>query len=486
MENNCELTIEKLAPQIQRKKISPVELTRFLLDRISKLQPIVNSYITITAEIALKQAHQAEWEIARGHYRGALHGIPISIKDLFHTQGIRTTAGSKILKDFIPDRNAVAVERLLHAGCILLGKTNLHEFAYGPTNINPHYGSVRNPWNQECISGGSSGGSAASVITAQAIASIGTDTGGSIRIPAAACGCVGLKPTHGTIPMDGVIPLSFSLDHIGPLSRCVTDAAILFRVLSQTDIRKSGAVSFPTSLRKGVRSLRIGLPRQYFFDRIHPEIRKAVLNAAAAYEDLGATIIEIDLPPEMKETERLAAKITGDEAFAYHEEWLKEKPLEYGEDVRLRLNKSKNSSAMSYIRAMQELHAYRAQLDQALAAADLLIAPTIPMVAPTLDQKEVVFGKVHEEVRMALLRLTRPGNLSGLPSISLPCGFSSKGLPMGLQLIGNRSGEATLFRAAYAYEAATSWHQQFPPDARLATSNESQAAHAGLKASTKP
>jgi aspartyl-tRNA(Asn)/glutamyl-tRNA(Gln) amidotransferase subunit A len=472
MENNCELTIEKLAPQIQRKKISPVELTRFLLDRISKLQPIVNAFITITAEIALKQARQAEWEIARGHYRGALHGIPISIKDLFHTQGIRTTAGSKILKNFIPDRNAIAVDRLLQAGCILLGKTNLHEFAYGPTNINPHYSSVKNPWAIDRISGGSSGGSAATVITAQAVASLGTDTGGSIRIPAAACGCVGLKPTHGTIPMDGVIPLSFSLDHIGPLSRCVTDAAILFRVLSKTEIRKSGAVAIPTGLRKGVRSLRIGMPRQYFFDRIHPEIRKAVLNAAAAYEQLGATIIEIDLPPKMKETERLAAEITGDEAFAYHEKWLKEKPLEYGEDVLSRLLKSKNSSAISYINALQEMYAYRTQLDQALAAVDILIAPTIPMVAPTLDQKEVIFGKVHEDVRMALLRMTRPGNLSGLPAISIPCGFSSKGLPIGLQIIGHRLDEAGLLRAAYAYEAATSWHQQFPPDARLMISDE--------------
>jgi aspartyl-tRNA(Asn)/glutamyl-tRNA(Gln) amidotransferase subunit A len=477
MENNCELTIEKLAPQIQRKKISPVELTRFLLDRISKLQPIVNAYITITADIALKQARQAEREIMQGQYRGALHGIPISIKDLFYTQGIRTTAGSKILKDFIPDRNAVAVGRLLRAGCILLGKTNLHEFAYGPTNINPHYGPVRNPWAIGCISGGSSGGSAASVVTAQAIASLGTDTGGSIRIPAAACGCVGLKPTYGGIPTDGVIPLSSSLDHAGPLSRCVTDAALLFKVLSQAEIPKRGSPSIPAGLRKGVQSLRIGMPRQYFFDRLHPEIRKAVLSAAAVFEDLDATIIEIDMPPTMKETDRLAAEITGDEAFAYHEKWLREKPLEYGDDVRTRLEKNRNSSASSYIHALQEIQAYRTQLDQTLTKASLLIAPTIPMVAPAFDQEEVLFGKTHEDVRMALLRLTRPGNLSGLPAISLPCGFSSKGLPIGLQLIGRRLDEATLLRAAHAYEDATAWHQRFPSDAQLRISNDSQSAN---------
>jgi aspartyl-tRNA(Asn)/glutamyl-tRNA(Gln) amidotransferase subunit A len=467
MENNCELTIEKLAPQIARKKISPVELTRFLLDRISKLQPTINAYITITAEMALRQARKAEREIMRGEYRGALHGIPVSIKDLFYTEGIRTTAGSKILRSFIPDRNAVAVDRLLRAGCIVLGKTNLHEFAFGPTNINPHYGPARNPWDQTRISGGSSGGSAASVMTAQAIASLGTDTGGSIRIPAAACGCVGLKPTKGVIPTDGVIPLSFTLDHIGPLSRSVGDAAILFSILSQSENRKSGAGSFRANLRKGVRSLRIGMPRQYFFDLIQPEIRKAVLAAASAYESMGAKVVEIDLPPEIKETGRLAAEITGVEAFAYHEQWLRKKPLEYGADVRDRLMGSQNSAASSYIHAMQELQTYQQQLDQALETTDLLIAPTIPMDAPALDQKEVIFGKIHEDVRTALLRLTRPGNLSGLPSISLPCGFSSRNLPIGLQLIGRRHGEAALLRAAYAYEAATSWHQQFPPDKKL-------------------
>jgi aspartyl-tRNA(Asn)/glutamyl-tRNA(Gln) amidotransferase subunit A len=467
MENNCELTIEKLAPHIQRKKISPVELTHFLLDRIAKLQPIINAYITITTENALAQARQAEGEIMGGKYRGLLHGIPISLKDLFHTQGIRTTAGSKILAGFIPDRNALAVDRLLHAGCIALGKTNLHEFAYGPTNINPHYGSVKNPWAINRMSGGSSGGSAASVVTAQAIASVGTDTGGSIRIPAAACGCVGLKPTYGTIPTKGVIPLSFSLDHVGPLCRCVADAAILFEALRCTDVRKTDWSMILRNLRKTPRSMRIGIPRQYFFDRIHPEIRQAVLSSVAVFEDLGAAVTEVDLPPIMQETERLAAQITGDEAFAYHKNWLEEWPGDYGEDVRSRIELSRNSAASTYIQALRTLAAYRSCLDTVLTEVHFLITPTIPMAAPALDQNEVLFGKVHEPVRSALLRLTRPGNLSGLPAVSLPCGFSSKGLPIGLQLIGRRFDEATLLRAAYAYETATPWHQQFPSDERI-------------------
>lgn len=475
MENNCDLTIEKLAPQIRRKTLSPVELTQFLLDRISKFQPSVNAYITVMAESALAQARRAEREIIRGHYRGMLHGIPLSLKDLFFTQGVPTTAGSKILKDFIPDRNAAAVDLLLHAGCIVLGKTNLHEFAYGPTNINPHYGPVRNPWALNRISGGSSGGSAASVVAAMAIASLGTDTGGSIRIPSAACGCVGLKPTSGRIPLEGVIPLSFSLDHVGPLSRCVADAACLFDILAQPKIPGRDPGSILKVMRRGVHSLKIGVPRQYFFDRVQPEVRRAILAAANVFDQLGAAVAEVDLP-EMKETERLAAEITGDEAFAYHEKWLREKPREYGADVRSRLELSRNASAISYIQALEAMKLYREKLDQALGHIHILIAPTLPIVVPSLDQKEAIVKGSHEDVRPALLRLTRPGNISGLPAISLPCGFSSNGMPIGLQIIGRRADEATVLRAAYAYEAATPWHKQFPSDSGLQTQDQSQSA----------
>jgi aspartyl-tRNA(Asn)/glutamyl-tRNA(Gln) amidotransferase subunit A len=462
MENDCNLTIQALAPLIRRRKLSPVELTHFLLERIVRLQPAIGAYITVTAEIALAQARQAEKEIAKGHYRGVVHGIPISLKDVFYTRNIPTTAGSRILRKFVPKENAVVVDRLLNAGCVLLGKTNMHEFAYGATNANPHFGPVRNPWDTSRISGGSSGGSAASVISAQAIASLGTDTGGSIRIPSAACGCVGVKPAYGRASMKGVVPLSFSLDHVGPLCRCVTDAAILFQAIAEPSFL-SNPNRIVSEIRKGIHSFRIGIPRHYFFDRIQPNVQEAVLAAAEVLKHLGACICEVDLPG-MEETARLAAEITGAEALAYHWKWLERRPQDYGEDVRSRLEQSKELTAAAYIRARQEARAYAEGLASALDPVSLLIAPTLPIVTPDLDQKEVVIGRSHEDVRSALLRLTRPGNLSGLPAISLPCGFSSEGLPIGLQLIGRRSGELTLFRAAYAYEQATPWHRRFPPE----------------------
>jgi aspartyl-tRNA(Asn)/glutamyl-tRNA(Gln) amidotransferase subunit A len=481
MDNNCELTIEKLAPLIQRKKISPVELTRFLLDRISQFQPSINAYITVTSENAIAQARQAEREIVKGRYRGVLHGIPISLKDLFYTKQIRTTAGSKILEKHLPANNATVVDRLLSAGCILLGKANMHEFAYGPTNINPHYGSVRNPWDPGRISGGSSGGSAASVISAQAIASLGTDTGGSIRIPASACGCVGLKPTYGRVPTDGVIPLSFSLDHVGPLSRCVIDAAFLYEVIAEPALRNSNLRRFIGEIRRGVKSFIIGIPRQYFFDRIQPEVRKAILAAIEVFEQLGATICEVDLPG-MEDTARLAAEITGDEAVSYHEKWLQQKPQDYGEDVRTRLEPNRKTTAVAYIQALQAMRAYGERFDKVMKSVCILLAQTLTLVAPLLDQKEVRIGRSGEDIRLALLRLTRPGNLSGLPAISIPCGFSSEGLPVGLQLIGRQSDESTLLRAAYAYETATTWHKQFPPDANY----QIQTTHSKRKPKVMP
>jgi aspartyl-tRNA(Asn)/glutamyl-tRNA(Gln) amidotransferase subunit A len=462
MENDCSLTIQALAPLIRKKKLSPVELTHFLLERITHLQPSINAYITVTAENALKQARRAEKEIAKGCYRGVLHGIPLSLKDLFYISKIRTTAGSRALRKFVPKKNAAVVDRLLRAGCIVLGKTNLHEFAFGATNVNPHYGAVRNPWDTSLISGGSSGGSAASVISAQAIASLGTDTGGSIRIPSAACGCVGLKPTYGCIPMNGVIPLSPTLDHIGPLCRCVTDAAFLFHAMTES-VYFTNPSQIIAELRKEIKSFRIGMPRQYFFSRIQPEVRRAILTAAKLFERLGARICEVDLQG-MEETGRLAAEITGAEAFAYHRRQLERRPQDYGEDVRLRLEQYKEMTAADYIQDLQEARAYAERFERALKSVPLLLAPTLPIVAPSLVQKEVVFGKSHEDVRSALLRLTRPGNLSGLPAISIPCGFSSEGLPIGLQLIAGRHDEMSLLRAAYAYENATPWHRQFPPE----------------------
>jgi aspartyl-tRNA(Asn)/glutamyl-tRNA(Gln) amidotransferase subunit A len=462
MENDQELTITRLAPLIQKKKLSPVELTSFILDRIQRLQPQINAYITITAEVALQQAKKAEKEIAKGKYRGALHGIPVNFKDLFFTRGIRTTGGSKILARFVPQESSAVVDRILGSGSILLGKTNLHEFAYGATNVNPHYGPVRNPWDTKHMSGGSSGGSAASVISAQAVASFGTDTGGSIRIPSAACGCVGLKPTYGLIPLEGVIPLAPSLDHAGPLCRSVADAAILFEALCGKSIADSKTLErLLRELRRGVKGLRIGVPRQYFFDCIQLEVRGCISTAIAEFERLGGRLIGVDLPG-MEDTARLGAEITAGEASVYHGKWIDCRLADYGDDVRSRLEQSRFMTASVYIQAEWSRQAYSARFAHAMEKVDLLLTPTIPVVAPRIEQRKVQIGRTRIDVRTALLSLTRPLNLCGLPAISVPCGFSTDGLPVGLQIIGRRLDEPTLLRAAFAYEGATRWHRMFP------------------------
>jgi aspartyl-tRNA(Asn)/glutamyl-tRNA(Gln) amidotransferase subunit A len=460
MDNDCDLTITRLAPLIRQKAISPVELTKFCLEQIARLQPEINAYITVTPEIALAQARRAESEITKGLYRGVLHGIPINFKDLFLTRGVRTTAGSKVLREFIPKESAVVVNSLLQAGCILLGKANMHEFAFGATNIHSHYGPVRNPWNTTCISGGSSGGSAASVVTAQVIASFGTDTGGSIRIPSAACGCVGFKPSYNRIPMNGIIPLSGTLDHAGPLSRCVIDAAFLFEAVTTTRMLDSNSGRVTRAVRSGVKDLVIGIPRQYFFSRIQSRVRELVFTAARVFEQLGADIREVNLKG-MEETEQLAADITGCEALAFHEKWLRTRPRDYSKDVRIRLEQNRKMTATAYIQSLDKRITYAREFERVMETVHLLLTPTLPVIAPAIDEADVKIGRSRENVRLAMLRLTRPGNLARLPAISIPCGFSN-GLPVGLQLIGRFFDDYSVLRAAYAYERATPWHEHFP------------------------
>ncbi len=466
--NTADLTIARLAPLLRKRRLSPVDLTRFALERISRLQPSLNAFITVTADIALTQAKRAERQIARGEYRGPLHGIPVSLKDLFYTKGIRTTAGSRVLRHFVPGTNAPVVDRLLEAGAILMGKTGLHEFAFGATSVNPHYGPVHNPWNPDRISGGSSGGSAASVVAALSLASLGTDTGGSIRIPAAACGCVGLKPSYGLLPTEGVIPLAGSLDHVGPLCRCVEDAAIMLELLAGEPSGRRISESRPVrQLKAGVKGIRIGVPKQYFFERLQIDVCRAVMEAVSCLERLGAHILPANLRG-MNETAELAAQITVGEALAYHWNWLQKRPGDYGADVRGRLEESRDQPTVVYLHAQARREDYRRRLVEALAAVDVMVTPTLPITAPPIGQDDVAIGRSHENVRLALLRLTRPGNLSGLPAVSVPCGFSADGLPVGLQLTGRPAGEATLLRVAHAFEEATPWHGRFPPDPNAA------------------
>jgi len=465
--NDENLTIAKMAPLIRKKKISPVELTETFLERIQQLQPKLNAFITVTADLARKKARQAERDLLKGKYRGPLHGIPISLKDLFYTAGVRTTGGSKILRSFVPRENAAVVDRLHAAGAILLGKTNLHEFAYGVTNNNPHYGPVHNPWDLKRVPGGSSGGSAAAVSAALGIASLGTDTGGSIRIPSAACGVVGLKPTRGLVSLHGVIPLAFSLDHVGPICRCVEDTALMLEVIASiagansTNWPQIGRL-FSRPLRQGVKGIRIGIPKQYFFDRLHKDVRGYVLIACAILRQQGAELREVEFRG-MEEAALLVGIITVGEALSYHWKWLRSRAKDYGADVRERMEANRNQRTIEYLQAQEKRRTYTEAFVKVFDSVDVVAAPTLPVLPPFIGQKEISWGRTREDVRAALLRMTRPGNLTGLPAVSLPCGFTADNLPVGLQLFGRHYDEATLLRVAYAYEQATPWHKMFPP-----------------------
>ena len=468
--NDQNLTIAKIAPLLRKRKISPVELTDFFLERISRFNPSLNAFITVTADLARKQARQAEKEIAAGKHRGPLHGIPISLKDLFYTAGIRTTAGSKILRRHVPGKNAFVVDRLFEEGAILLGKTNLHEFAFGVTNINPHFGPVHNPWDLNRVPGGSSGGSAAAVSAGLCLASLGTDTGGSIRIPSSACGIVGLKPTRGLVSLDGVIPLASSLDHVGPIGRCVEDVGMLLNILADGTSAK-GKINYLRNLRDRIRGLRIGFPKPGFFGRMQKDVREKILQALKVFEQLGAKIQEVDLEG-VRDAGRVFAAIVVAEALAFHWDWISKRPQDYGSDLRERLEKSKDQATVVYLQAQEKRRKITQVFEEVLGKVDVVATPTLPVVAPGLEEKEIKIGRLKEVVRTVLLRFTPPGNLTGLPAISIPCGFSREKMPIGMQLLGRSFDEATLLRVAHAYEEATSWHEMFPCEKQEGTDSE--------------
>ncbi len=464
------LSVEQAGRLLRSKKISPVDLVEAALARIERLNPRLNAFLTVTAEAARQSARRAEREILKRRYRGPLHGIPLSLKDNIWTRGVRTTAGSKILADFVPEADATVARKLFRAGAILIGKTMLHEFAYGITSENPHYGPVRNPWALERVSGGSSGGSAAALASGIGFASVGTDTGGSIRIPAALCGIVGLKPTFGRVSSYGVVPLARSLDHTGPLARTVADAAIMLRVIAGRDPLDPTAAAKPVpdyrgSLRGGLRSVRLGWPREYFFERVDAEVKKAIEAAANQFEKLGAAIEEISLP-NVSASDEPSTQIALAEANSYHElaGFFPARAAEYGEDVRKRLEMGRSVRAVDYLAALEARKKVVADFEAAFVRVDAILAPTVPVPAPPLGEKIVKIGDEEESVRSALIRMNRPGNLAGLPAISIPCGFTRDGLPIGLQLMGRAWDEARLLRIACAYEQATEWHTRHPFD----------------------
>ncbi len=458
------LSIEQAARLVRRREISPVELVEASLARIERWNPRLHAFLTVIAEQARSHAKRAEREIRRSGTRGPLHGIPVSLKDNFWTRGVRTTAGSKILADFVPERDSDVAAALARAGAILLGKTNMHEFAYGITGENPHYGSSRNPWAVERISGGSSGGSAVAVATGMGFASFGTDTGGSIRVPAALCGIVGLKPTYGLVSTEGVVPLAVSFDHVGPLARSVTDACIVLEAIADKYPRGATRPSYRALRKSRPRRFRLGWPKDFFFERVNPEIRSATEAAGEKFESLGARIEEVKLP-NLADSVDCATNMVVAEASYFHESqgYYPSRSEDYGDDVRGHLEWGHNLRAVDYLAGIDARRRVQADFDAALGKVDAILAPTSPILAPAIGESQVhVPGERETTVRSELLRMTRPSNITGLPSISIPCGFTQHGVPIGMQLIGQRWGEARLLAIALAYEEATGWHNRHP------------------------
>jgi aspartyl-tRNA(Asn)/glutamyl-tRNA(Gln) amidotransferase subunit A len=435
-----ELSIAEASELVRRKEISPVDLTNACLARIEQLNPKLNAFITVMHDSALAQAREAEDEVQNGRWRGPLHGIPIGLKDLIDTAGTKTTCGSALFAERVPTEDADAVRRLKDAGAVLIGKQNMQEFAWGGTSASSFYGPVRNPWDVERIAGGSSGGSTAAVASGMCFAAIGTDTGGSVRQPAAFCGLVGLKPTFGRVSTRGVFPLSPSLDHVGPLCRTVSDTALVLQVIALAIEPEPRITTKP----------RIGIARRPFFDELDLEIEAAFEDAMKEIRVLASDIKEIDLPPT-------PAAVQGPEVYAIHAQDFAATPEKYGRWMQARLRQAAAITTAAYAEARQELDRLRRSIDDVFADVDFVLTPTTPVPPITVEQ---ALNMSPDPAGELWLRNTRPFNAYGVPTISVPCGFTRAGLPIGLQIAGPNFGEKSLLSFAYAYEQATPWHRR--------------------------
>lgn len=432
-------TIREASELVRRREVSPRELLRECLDAIERLNPALNAFITITAESARREAEQAEDEIRAGGWRGPLHGIPIGLKDLIDTAGIRTTAASALFCDRLPGEDAVLVKKLRAAGAVIIGKQNLHEFAYGGSSLISHFGPVRNPVNSEYIAGGSSGGSASAVACGMCYGAIGTDTAGSVREPAALCGIVGLKPSYGLLDMGGILPLSPSLDHAGLLTRTVEDAAILLEPLAE------GQRKYRDRLIEERKNPVIGIPRRYFFEDLDEEVRAKVEAAVRQLEKAGSTVSEIDLPVSIDRTLQSA------ESYEWHRATVRSSPELYHPETLRRIRTGENVTAGQYRQAQRGLLEARQQAARIFEEIDILVTPTVPCPPPRIAEltKDLALLRPAE---LILLRNTRPVNVWGLPAISVPCGTTREGLPVGLQIVGPPGGEDEVLTAAWRYE----------------------------------
>jgi aspartyl-tRNA(Asn)/glutamyl-tRNA(Gln) amidotransferase subunit A len=453
------LTLKQASELLRRRAVSPVDLTQACLKRINSDNSALNAFITVTGEQALAAAREMEAEQLRGIWRGPLHGIPIALKDNIDTAGIRTTAASELFKDRVPSEDAEVVRRLTNAGAILLGKTNLHEFAYGGSSSVSYFGPVHNPWALDRVPGGSSGGSAAATAAGLCYGSLGTDTAGSIRIPACYCGIVGFKPSYGRVSNRGVIPLGWTLDHVGPLCRTVEDAALMLRVIAGYDELDPTTVDAPVpdysrAFKTQASKLRLGIPRTPFFDSLDPEIAKAVDTAIEVLRKRTATVGEITLPSASLPVDEIYAKVRGVEAYTYHSHWIAESPEKYQATTRQRIQNSADVKSETYVQARRQLDLLRREIKKVFGEVDLLITPTLPAPPVTIAQ--------GADPTAVSIRNTLPFDVLGLPTISVPCGFTSSGLPIGLQISGAPFAESTVLTLAHAYEQATEWHTRHP------------------------
>ncbi len=453
-------SILEIGQRLRKRELSPVELAKDCLAKIERLNPVLNAFITVAADLALAQARRAEAEIQRGQWRGPLHGIPIGLKDIVDTAGTRTTAASALFKDRIPSQDAEVVRRLRNAGAVFLGKQNLHEFAYGGSSMISYYGEVHNPWNPSRIAGGSSGGSAAAVAAGLGYGAIGTDTAGSIREPAAQCGVVGIKPTYGRVSARGVIPLSASFDHVGPIGRTVSDVAVLLQAVAGFDSEDPNSVDTPeadylAALQVEPKPARIGVPRKFFYQDLDTEVASAVEQALDVLTKLGCELREVNLDVPADRTLQAA------ESFAYHRDLVARSPELYQPETLRRIRSGENISEAQMEAARQSLAKARHDVQSVFTDLDLLVTPAVPIPAPPLAEL-----KEHPDLlrprELVLLRNTRPFNVWGLPAISVPCGFTRAGLPVGLQIAGPPWSEAAVLSVAHAYEQATSWHKREP------------------------
>lgn len=451
------MTIEQIAPLVATRQVSPRELVEAVLGRIQEEGPRLNAFITVAADQARGDAARAEAEIIRGGCRGPLHGVPVALKDNIWTAGLRTTAGSRILAGFVPVEDATVVRRLRRAGAIVIGKANMSEFAYGATNNNPHYGPTHNPWDPSRITGGSSGGSAAAVAAGCAYAALGTDTGGSVRIPAALCGVMALKPTFGRVSCHGTMPLVPPYDHVGPIARSVGDLALVLQAIAGHDAGDPTTSTEPVpdwrgQLREPRPSFLLGRPREYFFDRLAPEVATAIESAVHTFERAGTRVREVRLPGLQLATSRCDRYALAEATLVHRRMgFFPARAAEYGDDVRRRLEQGDEVSTEGAVAATEAKRIIDAAFQGALAGVDAILAPATPIAATLSGQSRVTIDGEDEAVRSALIRLNRPANIAGLPSITVPCGRTSGGLPIGLQIIAPLFSETRLLQIAQFY-----------------------------------